>query len=126
MAGEPILIVDDNPINMKLISFVLAKRGYQVKSAAGGEEALEVLKSFRPVLILMDMQMPGIDGFELTRRLKGDPATSSITIVAVTAYAMKGDEEKVREVGCDGYLVKPIDTRTLSQVIADYVARARP
>ena len=119
--GAPILIVDDNPTNMKLISFLLTKRGYQVKCASGGAEALEMLKTFRPSLILMDMQMPGIDGFELTRRLKADPATRGITIVAVTAYAMKGDEERVREVGCDGYLVKPIDTRTLPQVIAGYV-----
>jgi CheY-like chemotaxis protein len=127
MAGEPILIVDDNPTNMKLISFLLAKKGYQVQSAASGEEALQVLKTFRPVLILMDMQMPGIDGFELTRRLKADSATRDITIVAVTAYAMKGDEQRVREVGCDGYLVKPIDTRTLPQVIASYVSGgARP
>jgi two-component system cell cycle response regulator DivK len=124
MAGEPILIVDDNPTNMKLISFLLGKRGYEVKCAGGGAEALELLKSFRPSLILMDMQMPGIDGFELTRRLKADPATKGITVVAVTAYAMKGDEERVREVGCDGYLMKPIDTRTLPSVIERYLAGA--
>jgi CheY-like chemotaxis protein len=88
---------------------------------------MEVLQTFRPAVILMDMQMPGIDGFELTRRLKADSATRDITIVAVTAYAMKGDEQRVREVGCDGYLVKPIDTRTLPQVIASYVSGgARP
>jgi len=127
MAGERILIVDDNPINMKLVSFLLDKRGYQVKCATGAEEALEVLRTFRPALILMDMQMPGIDGFELTRRLKADPAMRGITIVAVTAYAMKGDEQRVRDAGCDGYLVKPIDTRTLPQVIAGYLSSgARP
>ncbi len=113
MAGERILIVDDNR--------------YQVKCATGAEEALEVLRTFRPALILMDMQMPGIDGFELTRRLKADPAMRGITIVAVTAYAMKGDEQRVRDAGCDGYLAKPIDTRTLPQVIAGYLSSgARP
>jgi CheY-like chemotaxis protein len=120
--SEPILIVDDNPANTKLVSFLLTKRGYDVRCAQGAEEAMELLRTFRPVLILMDMQMPGIDGFELTRRLKADPATRAITIVAVTAFAMKGDEQRVRDAGCDGYLVKPIDTRTLPQVIASYVA----
>jgi CheY-like chemotaxis protein len=123
MPGEPILVVDDNPTNLKLISFLLVKRGYQVKSAPGGLEALEVLKTFTPVLILMDMQMPDLDGFELTRRLKADPATRDITIVALTAYAMKGDEERVRAAGCDGYLAKPIDTRTLPQAVASYLAK---
>lgn len=124
MAGEPILIVDDNPINMKLVTYLLVKRGYQVRGAGGAAEATEVLKEFRPALILMDMQMPGIDGFELTRRLKADPATSAIPIVAVTAYAMKGDEERVRGAGCEGYLMKPIDTRTLPDTIASYLSRA--
>jgi len=127
MAGEPILIVDDNPVNTKLVSFLLTKRGYEVKCAGGAGEAMELLRSFRPALILMDMQMPGIDGFELTRRLKADPQTKDITIVAVTAYAMKGDEQRVRDAGCDGYLMKPIDTRTLPQVIAGYISgEARP
>jgi CheY-like chemotaxis protein len=122
MAGEPILIVDDNPTNLKLVSFLLVKRGYQVRSAVGAQEALEALKDFRPVLILMDMQMPGIDGFELTRRLKADPATRDITIIALTAYAMKGDEERVLEAGCDGYLAKPIDTRALPQAVASWIS----
>lgn len=122
MAGEPILVVDDNPVNTKLISFLLTKRGYQVKCAGGGAEALEMLRTYRPVLILMDMQMPGIDGFALTRRLKADPEMRGIQIVAVTAYAMKGDEQRVREAGCDGYLMKPIDTRTLGEVVAGYVS----
>jgi CheY-like chemotaxis protein len=126
MAGETILIVDDNPLNMKLVSFLLAKRGYDVRCAADGEEALELLQEFRPTLILMDMQMPGIDGFELTRRLKADPATRGIVVIAVTAYAMKGDEQRVREAGCDGYLAKPIDTRLLPQVVASYISGQTP
>jgi CheY-like chemotaxis protein len=122
MAGEPILIVDDNPTNLKLVSFLLVKRGYQVRSAIGAQEALEALKDFHPVLILMDMQMPGMDGFELTRRLKADPATRDITIIALTAYAMKGDEQRVREAGCDGYLAKPIDTRALPQAVESWIS----
>jgi two-component system, cell cycle response regulator DivK len=122
MAGEPILVVDDNATNLKLVSYLLTKRGFEVQSAAGAKEALEALKTFHPVLILMDMQMPGIDGFELTRRLKADPATKEILIIGLTAYAMKGDEERVRAAGCDGYLPKPIDTRSLPLAMASWIA----
>ncbi len=111
---------------LKLVSYLLSRRGYQVQSAAGAREALEALQTFRPALILMDMQMPGIDGFELTRRLKADPATHEIIIIALTAYAMKGDEERVRAAGCDGYMPKPIDTRTLPLKVASWIAGERP
>jgi CheY-like chemotaxis protein len=124
MAGETILIVDDHPANMKLVSFLLSHRGYAVLSAASAAEALRILQTSRPRLILMDLQMPGIDGFELTRRLKADPATRDIAIVAVTAYAMQGDEARARAAGCDGYLTKPIDTRALPGLVAAYLARA--
>ena len=122
MAGEPILIVDDNPTNLKLARVVLAAEGYEVRVAVDAEEALALLDSFHPRLILMDLQLPGMDGLTLTRRLKGDPATSGVAIVALTAYAMKGDEEKARQAGCDGYITKPIDTRTLPGVIAGVLA----
>jgi CheY-like chemotaxis protein len=121
MANEPILVVDDNPMNMELASFLLVKRGYDVRTAASAAEALALLETFRPRLILMDLQMPGMDGFELTRKLKAAEATRDILIVAVTAYAMKGDEERAREAGCDGYLSKPIDTRALPGIIAGYL-----
>ena len=120
--GEPILIVEDNPANRKLLSFLLTTRGYDVRTAAHADEALQMLQTFSPRLILMDLQLPGMDGLELTRRLKADPRTRHIVIVAVTAYAMKGDEQRVREAGCDGYVTKPIDTRGLPQVIAAYLA----
>jgi CheY-like chemotaxis protein len=120
--GESILIVEDNPANRKLLSFLLTTRGYDVRAAARADEALEMLETFAPRLILMDLQLPGMDGLELTRRLKSDPRTRNIIIVAVTAYAMKGDEQRVREAGCDGYVTKPIDTRGLPQVIAAYLA----
>jgi CheY-like chemotaxis protein len=117
----PILIVDDNPTNAKLLAYVLARAGYPVATAADASAALAAIASARPRLILMDLQLPGIDGFELTRRLKADPATAGIVIVAVTAYAMTGDEDRARAAGCDGYLPKPIDTRTLADTVASYL-----
>ena len=124
MAGEPILIVDDNPTNLKLARVVLAGEGYEVRVAVDAEEAMAMLGGFHPRLILMDLQLPGMDGLTLTRLLKGDPATSDVTILALTAYAMKGDEEKARQAGCDGYITKPIDTRALPAVIAGILAGA--
>jgi two-component system, cell cycle response regulator DivK len=122
MPGEPILIVDDNPINLKLARVLLAAEGYQVRTAEDAVEALAALEQFHPRLILMDIQMPGVDGLVLARRLKAAPATKDIVIVALTAYAMKGDNEKAMAAGCDGYVAKPIDTRTLPAVIASYLA----
>ncbi len=121
MSGEPILIVDDNATNMKLVRILLASEGYDVRTAADAEEALNVLKEFYPRLILMDVQLPGIDGLELTRRLKSDPATQDIMILGLTAYAMKGDKERIVAAGCDGYVPKPIDTRTLPELVAGYL-----
>jgi len=123
MAGEPILIVDDNPINLKLARVLLTGEGYQVRTATDAEEALEVLQQFKPRLILMDIQLPGMDGLTLTRRLKADPATKDAIILGLTAYAMKGDEERVLEAGCDGYVPKPIDTRTFPSVVTRYLSR---
>jgi CheY-like chemotaxis protein len=113
VAGESILIVDDNPVNLKLVRVLLAKDGYDTRTANDANEALAILETFKPRLILMDVQLPGMDGLELTRQLKADPRTQDILIVALTAYAMKGDEEKTRNAGCDGYITKPIDTRTM-------------
>jgi len=121
---HPILIVDDNPTNLKLARVVLAAEGYDVRTADDAEEALRVLETFRPRVILMDLQLPGMDGLELTRKLKRDPERRGIVILAVTAYAMKGDEEKARAAGCDGYVTKPIDPETLPATIAAHIARA--
>jgi CheY-like chemotaxis protein len=122
MPGEAILIVDDNPANLKLARVLLAGEGFEIRTAADAREALSLLEGFRPRLILMDLQLPGMDGFELTRQLKSLPAYREVVILALTAYAMKGDEEKARAAGCDGYISKPIDTRTLPGVIAGYLA----
>lgn len=120
--GAPILIVDDNPSNTKLLAFLLTSKGYVVRTAASAPEALAVLDEFLPRLILMDIQLPGMDGLTLTRQLKADPRTSEITIIAATAYAMKGDEQRALDAGCDGYITKPIDTRQLPQDIERYLA----
>jgi CheY-like chemotaxis protein len=122
VAGESILIVDDNPANLKLARVLLSSEGFDVRTAADAEEALELLDSFHPRLILMDLQLPGMDGLELTRRLKADPERRDIVVVALTAYAMKGDEEKARAAGCDGYIAKPIDTEALPLTVAAYLA----
>lgn len=117
MAGEPLLIVDDKPENLKLARVLLQSEGFVVRTAPDAEEALRVLETYRPRLILMDIQLPGMDGLQLTRQLKADPATRDILILAVTAYAMKGDDRKTVEAGCDGYVSKPINTRTLPNLI---------
>jgi CheY-like chemotaxis protein len=125
MAGEPILIVDDNPVNLKLARVLLSSQGYEVRTASDAEEALTLLRDFRPRLILMDIQLPGMDGLELTRRLKADPALEGVIILGLTAYAMKGDEEKVLAAGCDGYVAKPIDTRRFPELVADLLRAPR-
>lgn len=126
MAGEPILIVDDSSINLKLIKVVLTAADYEVRTADDAEQALAVLRAFRPRLILMDIQLPGMDGLELTRHLKSDPKTANIQVVALTAYAMKGDRERALAAGCDGFLTKPVDTRTLAATIASFMNTVPP
>ena len=125
MALEPILVVDDNPQNLKLARVLLSLEGYEVRAAADAEEALRVLESFAPRLILMDLQLPGMDGLELTRRLKADPARRGIIVIALTAYAMKGDREKALAAGCDGYVSKPMDIVALPRLIAELLAASR-
>jgi two-component system cell cycle response regulator DivK len=121
MVPKTILIVDDNPVNLKLIRILLVGEGYDVHTAGDAEEALRLVPALRPRMILMDIQLPGIDGLELTRRLKADPQTRKIIILGLTAYAMIGDEERILAAGCDGYIAKPIDTRTLPHVIEQYL-----
>ena len=136
MAGEPILVVDDNVVQLKLLSALLERAGHPVRVAPDANEALAILRSFRPRLILMDIQLPGIDvvlldimlpgidGLTLTRMLKSNPSLRDIVIVGVTAYGMQEDEDRVRAAGCDGYLSKPIETRALPDVIASYLQPA--
>lgn len=121
MANEPILIVEDNQINLMLLKTLLSFKGYTIRTANNAEEALTVLDTFMPQLILMDIQLPGMDGLELTRKLRSNPKFQQITILAVTAYAMKGDKEKAMAAGCDGYIAKPIDSKTFTDIIAEYL-----
>ncbi|HWB80204.1 MAG TPA: response regulator [Nannocystaceae bacterium] len=125
MSGARILVVDDNATNTKLLTFILGTRGYDVRSAEEAEGALRIIAEFEPVLILMDIQLPGMDGLTLTRLIKSNPKTRDIAVIAVTAAAMKGDDERAREAGCDAYITKPIDVRELSARVRELVARAR-
>jgi len=122
MTREPILIVDDNPQNLKLARVILAAEGYEVKTAIDAEDALSILESFAPRLILMDLQLPRMDGLELTRLIKADPRRRDTIVIALTAYAMKGDDERAFAAGCDGYMSKPIDTDALPRVVAGYLS----
>src|SRR5437899_582418 len=123
MSNAPrILIVDDNLTNLKLVTFLLGKGDYELRTAVNAEQALALVRSFKPRMILLDLQLPDIDGLELTRRLKADDETRATLIVAVTAYAMKGDEEKARAVGVDGYITKPIEPESFRRAVASYLA----
>ena len=121
--GESILVVEDNPANLRLAREILAARGYRVLEAASGEEALDTLRYIHPDLILMDLQLPGMDGLTVARRLKGDPATRHIPTVALTAHVMAGDDSRALEAGCVGYIPKPIDTLSFPQRVAEILTR---
>jgi CheY-like chemotaxis protein len=124
MNATRVLIVDDNKTNLKLASDVLAFDGYEILKASDAESAQEIIRRTRPDLILMDIALPGMDGLTLTRLRKANDATRDIVVVALTAFAMKGDDLRARAAGCDGYITKPIDTRTLPDAVAGYL-RAR-
>ena len=121
MNGEPILIVDDNPINLKLEKILLTVEGFDVRTATDAEETIKLLESFHPRLILVDLQLPGMSGLDLVRKLKADPKHKNIILIAVTAYAMKGDREKALLAGCEGYVTKPIDINVFPGIIANYL-----
>jgi CheY-like chemotaxis protein len=121
MLNEPILIVDDNPMNLKLEKRLLEAEQYQVLTAKNAEETLKLLEFFHPRLVLMDFQMPGLDGVELTKKLRSNPEYRNMIILMVTSYDQQGDEARAKAAGCDGYLHKPIDTQALPGIIADYL-----
>jgi two-component system, cell cycle response regulator DivK len=120
-----ILVVDDNPINLKLAGDILECEGYTVDRAEDAESALELIKRVPPRLILMDVALPGMDGYTLTKILKTDDSTKNIIVVALTAFAMKGDDQKAYDSGCDGYISKPIDTRNLVAVVSNQLERSK-
>ena len=118
-----VLVVDDNPINLKLVSDLLAFEGYRVLKADDGEKAAASVQLDPPDLILLDVDLPGIDGLTLTKRLKSDPPTADIIIVALTAFAMKADRQRAIAAGCDAYVTKPINTRELPVQVAELLLR---
>jgi two-component system cell cycle response regulator DivK len=112
-----VLVIEDNPQNLKLAQLVLAKAGHEVLAAADATAGLALARERRPALVVMDVQMPGLDGLAATRMLRADPATADIKVLALTALAMRGDEERVLAAGCDAYLAKPFDYRALIETV---------
>ena len=125
MHAQRVLIVDDNPLNIELASYVLQEDGFIVEAAVDGDDALARIPALQPDLILMDIQLPGVDGLTLTRQLKARLPVP-FTVVAFTAYAMRGDEEKMRAAGCDGYIAKPIDVATFAAKVRSFMRPAGP
>ena len=121
-----VLIVDDDADNRRIVAKVLLVEGYQVIEACDGLEALARARAELPDLILMDLSLPHLDGWEATRQLKGDPATLAIPVVALTAFAMRGDEEQARAAGCDDYLSKPVRPAAIREVARKYTNRTMP
>jgi len=121
MKNKTILVVEDNDLNMKLVKSLLEMGNYHVLEAMEAQTGIQLAREHRPDLILMDIQLPGMDGLAATRVIKGDDALKDIPVVAITSYAMEGDERKTREAGCTGYIAKPIDTRSFLENIAQYV-----
>jgi CheY-like chemotaxis protein len=124
MSGK-VLVIEDNDRNRKLVKILLEANKYEVIEAKTGEEALTCLQNDKPDLILLDIQLPNMDGLTLTRILRSNQKTKDIPIVAVTAYAMKGDKERVLDAGCDAYISKPIDTRELPMIVANIIKEGR-
>jgi two-component system cell cycle response regulator DivK len=119
-----VLVVEDNPANMTLATFLLKSAGHSVLSATDAESGLTLARSERPDLILMDIQLPGMDGLQATALLKADEATRAIPVIALTALAMKGDEERIRAAGCDGYIAKPLAYREFLATISNLLVKA--
>lgn len=120
-AAPRVLVVDDNALTLELVGFVLGQAGFDLQTAVDAPAAMQRIAQRRPDLILMDIQLPGLDGLALTRRLKADAATRDIVIIAFTAYAMKGDELTMRAAGCDGYLSKPIDVARFADTLRGWL-----
>jgi CheY-like chemotaxis protein len=125
MTAPRVLIIDDNALNVELASFVLEAAGFVVDAVGESGQLLPQIAAARPDVILMDIQLPGVNGLELTRRLKADPGTRGIAIAAFTAFAMKGDEANMRAAGCDAYIAKPIDVATFALQVSACIHATR-
>ncbi len=123
--SKKILIVEDDPRSLKMIRMLLRPYGYSLLEATDGEEALKVARSDKPDLIIMDLRLPKVSGLEVTRQLRQMSDFSHIAIIAITAYAMKGDKEKAISAGCDAYLAKPINTRELPKLITEMLLQRK-
>jgi two-component system cell cycle response regulator DivK len=121
LSQQTILIVEDSELNRRLLEAVLEPHGYRLLVAENGERGIELARAERPDLILMDVLLPGIDGYEATRKLRVDPATRQLTIVALTATATSEEQEQALAAGCDGYIPKPIDTRAFPDQISEFL-----
>ena len=119
--AKTILIVEDNDLNMKLFNDLLQAHGYNTLQTMDGRDVMSIAHEHKPDLILMDIQLPEISGLEVTKMLKADDGLKSIPVIAVTAFAMKGDEEKIREGGCEGYIAKPISVPTFLDTVAKFL-----
>ena len=122
--AKTVLIVEDNELNMKLFRDLLEAHGYQTSGTSNGYEALDLVRKMRPDLVLMDIQLPQVSGLEVTRWIKDDPELRAIPVVAVTAFAMKGDEERIRQGGCEAYLSKPISVAKFLDTVKTYIGDA--
>ena len=117
-----ILVIEDQEDNRRIMRDLFTSAGYEVIEAINGEEGVTSAETHHPDLILMDIQLPGIDGYETTRRIKADPDLSAITIIAVTSYALSGDDSKAFEAGCDDYVAKPFSPRKLLEKVREYLS----
>ena len=124
MTGNKILIIEDNPLNLELAADLLEANGFIVHSAQTAEEGLRMARELLPDLVLMDFSLPDMDGLSAAKKLKADPVTCHLTVVGLTAHAMRGDEQIALNAGCDGYLTKPIDTRTFAATVKQFIASA--
>ena len=121
MANETVLVIEDNEMNMKLVRSLLQIGKYSVLEAVDAESGIQLAREHHPDLILMDIQLPGMDGLTATREIRNDPAAKDISVVALTSYAMEGDEEKAMDAGCAGYIAKPIDTRSFLETLGQFL-----
>ena len=126
MQDKKILVIEDNELNMKLVVALLKIGHYEILQAANAETGIRLAQTHRPALILMDLQLPGMDGLTATRIIKADEALKGTTVVALTSYAMQGDKERAEEAGCDGYIPKPIDTRNFLKNIGQFMGSSEP
>jgi two-component system cell cycle response regulator DivK len=122
--SKRILIIEDQEDNRRILRDLLSSAGYELIEAVNGEEGVGLAEAQRPDLILMDIELPVLDGYEATRRIKANPALTRIPIIAVTSYALSGDEAKAREAGCDGYVTKPFSPRALLAKVREYLPQA--